>query len=95
MFILECARQAETYIVHKYEHQLVDTKFILTEWSCEFSESFAPIVDLQGKDITLKITTDNTRRVRDKLLSQEYKINVVLNDMYIAYGTNVSKIHDI
>ncbi|HBJ6962161.1 TPA: hypothetical protein LC430_004925 [Salmonella enterica subsp. enterica serovar Duisburg] len=62
MFILECARQAETYIVHKYEHQLVDTKFILTEWSCEFSESFAPIVDLQGKDITLKITTDNPRR---------------------------------
>lgn len=84
MFILECARQAETYIVHKYENQLVDTKFILTEWSCEFSENFAPIVDLQGKDITLKITTDNTRRVRDKLLSQEYKINVVLNDMYIA-----------
>lgn len=84
MFILECARQAETYIVHKYERQSVDTKFILTGWSCEFSESFAPVVDLQGQYITLKITTDNTRRVRDKLLSQEYKINVVLNDMYIA-----------
>lgn len=84
MFILECARQTETYIVHKYEHQSIDTKFILTGWSCEFSEGFTPIVNLQGQSITLKVTTDNSRRVKDKLISQDYKINVVLHDIWIA-----------
>lgn len=30
MNLLECARQAETYIVHKFEKQPLDTRFILT-----------------------------------------------------------------
>lgn len=84
MFILECARQAETYIVHKYEHQSIDTKFILTEWSCEFSENFLPLIDMLGQCINLRITTDRSRRARDKLISQEYKVNVTLNDLCIA-----------
>lgn len=84
MFILECARQAETYIVHKYEHQSMDTKFILTGWSCEFSDNFSPVIDLLGQFISFKITTDNSRRARDKLISQDYKINVFLNGLCIA-----------
>ncbi|WP_311791261.1 MULTISPECIES: AfsA-related hotdog domain-containing protein [Pantoea] len=84
MFLLECARQAETYIVHRYEHQPFDTKFILAEWSCEFLEDFIPTVNLQGKNIAFNVITDNSRRVRHKLISQEYKANAFLNDNYMA-----------
>ncbi|MEG2263064.1 MAG: AfsA-related hotdog domain-containing protein [Acinetobacter sp.] len=84
MFLLECTRQAETYIVHKYEHQIIGTKFILNEWSCEFKEDFTPTISLQHRDVTLKITTCNARRVKEKLFSQEYKINAFLNGICIA-----------
>ncbi|HAT1685210.1 TPA: hypothetical protein I8Y21_006047 [Klebsiella oxytoca] len=84
MFILECARQAETYIVHKYECQSVDTKFILTGWSCEFSRNFTPTVSLQSKSIFLRITTNNTLRVKDRLLSQIYRVKVSLDNIHMA-----------
>ncbi|WP_392431316.1 AfsA-related hotdog domain-containing protein [Yersinia sp. HM-2024] len=61
MNLLECARQAEKYIVHKYEKQSLDTRFILTEWSCNFTENFIPTTDLLNRSVCLKIVTSNTR----------------------------------
>ncbi|EMX8371638.1 hypothetical protein AAHR73_003658 [Yersinia enterocolitica] len=84
MKLLECARQAETYIVHKYEQQPLDTRFILTEWACNFTEDFIPTIDLLNCSVILKIVTSNTRRVKGRLLSQSYDINVYQGHIPIA-----------
>lgn len=87
MNLLECARQAETYIVHKYEKQPLDTRFILTEWTCNFTANFNPTTDLLNHSVSLKISTSNTRRVKDKLLAQSYDI-----DVYQSY-THIAKVY--
>ncbi|MDN4626089.1 AfsA-related hotdog domain-containing protein [Erwinia sp. PsM31] len=84
MFILECARQAETYILHKYEHQSADTRFILTEWSSSISGYFTPTVDLLDENINLTINTYNSRRAQNKILSQQYKVDARLGHVDMA-----------
>ncbi|MCV5881456.1 phosphopantetheine-binding protein [Escherichia coli] len=84
MNLLECARQAETYVVHKYEKQPLDTRFILTEWACNFTANFIPTTDLLNRYVSLKIVTSNTRRVKERLLSQSYNIDVYQDHLHIA-----------
>lgn len=84
MLLLECARQAETYIVHKYEKQPLGTRFILSEWACEFTENFLPIIDLLNETINLKIVANNSRRIKKRLLSQSYEIDIYLGNEHLA-----------
>lgn len=84
MSLLECARQAETYIVHKYEQQPLDTRFILTGWVCNFTEDFIPATDLLNSVVRLKIVTRNARRVKERLLSQSYDIDVYQGHIHMA-----------
>ncbi|WP_413453956.1 AfsA-related hotdog domain-containing protein [Erwinia persicina] len=84
MNLLECARQAETYIVHKFEKQPLDTRFILTGWACNFTANFIPTTDLLNHYVTLKIMTNNTRRVKQRLFSQSYNIGIYQDSLHIA-----------
>lgn len=84
MNLLECARQAETYIVHKYEKQPLDTRFILTEWACNFTANVIPTTDLLNLSVSLKIVTSKTQRVKERLLSQSYDIDVFQDQIHIA-----------
>ncbi|MDH1089261.1 AfsA-related hotdog domain-containing protein [Pantoea brenneri] len=84
MNLLECARQAETYIVHKYEQQPLDTRFILTEWSCNFTENFIPTTCLLNCSVILRIDTNNSQLVKERLLSQSYDIKIYQEQLHIA-----------
>ncbi|WP_312760164.1 AfsA-related hotdog domain-containing protein [Pantoea brenneri] len=84
MHLLECARQAETYIVHKYEHQPLGTRFILTEWSCNFKENYIPTTFLLNSSVVLNVVTSNKRLTKGKLLSQLYDIKIYKEKLHIA-----------
>lgn len=84
MYLLECARQAETYIVHRYAGQALDTHFILSNWSCTFSQEFCPLRDFTDTIISFNVFTGTANWVRNRLLSQDYRMEFTDNGVIYA-----------
>ena len=84
MKLLECARQAETYIVNTYEKQPLDTRFVLTGWTCSLTGDVIINSGILNHSVSLKIATSNTRRVKERLLSQSYDIDIYKEETHIA-----------
>lgn len=84
IYLLECGRQAETYIVHAYYGQPLDTHFILSEWGISYLDSFKPVIPLCNKEINLIVNTTNTRKAHDTLFSQDYHIIYHFDGCHIA-----------
>ena len=84
IFLLECGRQAETYIVHKHNNQPLDTHFILDNWTCQFTDGYNPEISLENKVIDIQVLTHNQHLAKDRLLKQDYLITFFLKERKIA-----------
>ncbi|QUJ66788.1 hypothetical protein KDD30_11605 [Photobacterium sp. GJ3] len=84
IYLLECGRQAETYLVHQHYNQPLNINFILEEWSFSFENEFQPNRSLEGKEILIEVITKNQRWAKERLLYQEYDIYFFINQLQVA-----------
>ncbi|HGY2281767.1 TPA: AfsA-related hotdog domain-containing protein [Citrobacter braakii] len=81
LFLLECARQAETYLSHAEFGIALDNKFLLDNWSITYYPSRSGITENLKADIYTKHPTIN------KTIKNEFEITFKLNGTIIGTVT--------
>lgn len=84
LFLLECARQAETYIAHTYYDVPLSNKFILNNWSLKCTDDFKTNPANYNCYLNLKIFAYDSKKLKNQLYQQKYKIDVFNQDSFIA-----------
>ena len=84
VFLLECGRQAETFLVHQEYNQEMNINFILEEWKCEFSKIFDQKMRVEGKDIFISVTPKNAHWLKERLTHQSYDMKFYYDSQLIA-----------
>ncbi|MWN89532.1 hypothetical protein GQ597_02225 [Gilliamella sp. Pra-s65] len=93
IFLLECARQVETYIAHAYYDIPLTTKFVLNNWSFNYIAN----LKMSSLNAELKIETFiyDTKIVKNILYKQQYEVNLYSNnDLICQIEMNVSYVPD-
>ncbi|MCD9496619.1 AfsA-related hotdog domain-containing protein [Photobacterium carnosum] len=96
MFIMECCRQAETYITHKLFNIEKSKVFIFNNLSFSINENYHLIKDVKIKTIDLDIHSSHQTNIGNKLKNNIYIFNVIVNKKVIAIVSfNVSYLNQI
>lgn len=94
MYLLECARQAETYIVHQYNKQPLDIHFILSDWSGQFTSDFLPLREFSSQEIKFRVFLKSSQFIKNRLISQDYHFEFYDETIYAEFKMSVKYMTD-
>ncbi|OTP87375.1 hypothetical protein B6D12_12745 [Gilliamella apicola] len=83
IFLLECARQAETYIAHAYYNIPLSSKFILNSWS--FKNIKNHYLSSHNNELLMEVVISETKKIKEIVYKQNYAVNIYSNKKLICH----------
>lgn len=85
MLLLECCRQAETYIAHQIFGLDEDSKFVLKNWGFSvIKESYKSINAYHYNSLDIHVTSKKSSKIDKKLRSNQYEFHITIGELIIA-----------